>query len=137
MQLTLLTVDFLSVFVPKHTVIIQLMLSDMDFVLGREGFRKRTSSFRHFGRKNVPGCVPTINLPHLYVAGKMQGKQEGPNHTHPLLSRENSEPIQQLICSHMIFYFFYLFSLLRPPLPSTLCCLHGLTQIFCFFNFRN
>lgn len=43
-----LTVDFLPVFTAKHAIIVHLLLTDVYFVLGRESFGERISSFRHF-----------------------------------------------------------------------------------------
>lgn len=122
-RLSSLTVYFLPIFVPKHAVIIKLLLSDVYFVLGREGFWKGASSFRHFGREKVQSCFH--KRPHLLVAGKMQGNRQRPNHTHPLWSRGNSTPIQHVICSDMIGLFY-------KRLPNTSCCLHGLTQSLLF-----
>lgn len=97
-----LTVDFLSVFVAKHAIIIQLLLSDVYFVLGWEGFRERTNSFCHFVSEKVPPWYYRLqNVCCGKIATEMSTSQSRPpfivtwkvraNHDMVLVSRGNPQ----------------------------------------------
>lgn len=89
-----LTVDFLSVFTSKHAKIIQFMLTDVYFILGRECFRERTGSFWHFGRQIwVLRRTNPLQVATLVSCGKTQRRRLRANPRCPLSSHESLEPI--------------------------------------------
>lgn len=83
----LLTVDFLSVFAPEDTKVVQLLFSYVDLVLRGERFRERTSSFRHFRGAKVPLRDPTG-----FQVSLLRENERG---------RSFSEPITRLLYCHV------------------------------------